>query len=104
MIFEILVPQSKNDGMPYSLEYHKEWDEKVRTITGGVTVQKTSKGSWVKKNGALVLDTMIPVKIFCTNEEFDQIMKLTLEHYYDQETIMGYKISNEVYLLNRKGE
>ena len=101
MIFEILVPQKRNDGIEYGLEYHKEWDKKVRDITGGITVQKTTKGSWVKKQGELVIDTMIPVKIFCTDLEFNKIMKLTLEHYYDQYTIMGYKISNEVYRLNR---
>lgn len=101
MIFEILVPKDSNSGRQFTIKHHKEWDVKVREITGGLTVQRKTKGTWISKRGELILEEMIPVKIACTPEEFQKIMRITIEHY-NQYSVLGYLISNVVYTLDRK--
>lgn len=46
-MWEIYVPVVSNEGKEYSLEHHKQWDEKVRAISGGLTILKSAKGQWV---------------------------------------------------------
>lgn len=61
-LWEILVPTVRNDGKPYRLRYHKVWDDKVRAISGGLTVMPVAKGQWVYKE-ELFTERMIPVRI-----------------------------------------
>ena len=95
-LWEILVPTIRNDGKPYRLRYHKVWDEKVRAISGGLTVMPVAKGQWVYKE-ELFTERMIPVRILATRPEMEQIVDMTLK-YYNQIAVMAYKISSEVIL------
>jgi hypothetical protein len=100
-LWEILVPANSNDGLEFSLEHHHNWDEKVRSISGGLTIYKSAKGQWVDPSGQLFLDKMIPVRICCSEDEIDKIMELTLSHY-SQEAVMAYRVSPYVKLLYTK--
>lgn len=100
-IGEILVPDYSNGGKQYPLLHHKEWDEKVKEIVGGLTILKTAKGEWINQDGILFIDKMIPVRIYCTEFEIDKIIQLTLNHY-DQEAVLAYEISSNVKLIKRK--
>lgn len=102
-LWEILVPKYQNDGKMIGLEHHRIWDDKVRAISGGLTILRTVKGQWFSPTtGKLYKDTMIPVRIICTRAELDAIISLTFEHYPDQEAIMAYLVSEEVIIATRK--
>jgi hypothetical protein len=43
-MWEILVPTIRNDGKPIKTKYHKGWDDKVKEISGGLTILTPTKG------------------------------------------------------------
>jgi len=97
--WEILVPTMSNDLKPFRLRYHRVWDEKVRVITGGLSIVAPIKGQWVSNAGELFRERMIPVRIACTEEQIEQIADITAV-YYNQKAIMYYQISNKVIIKN----
>ena len=78
------------------------WDSFVRDITGGLTIFAPGKGQWVNDDNEVIEEKVIPVNIACTDEQFEKIISFTLNHY-DQDALMYYKISEEVYIV-KKGE
>lgn len=99
-LWEILVPTERRvePGKYYTTRYHRVWDEKVRQITGGLTILTPAKGQWVDPDtGTLFKERMIPVRIVASREEIDSVIDLTL-NYYDQLAVLCYKISDEVIL------
>jgi hypothetical protein len=96
-LWEILVPASNNKDQKFTYEHHKEWDAFVKKITGGVTIMKTAKGQWVSPHGKIYVDRMIPCRIVCTEEQINEIIDFTLEHY-NQEAVLAYRISTNVIL------
>lgn len=84
----------------YTTRYHRVWDEKVRAITGGLTILTPAKGQWVSPDGELYQERMIPVRIVATRNQIEQIIDLTLK-YYDQLAVLCYKLSDEVILRHR---
>ena len=99
-LWEILVPTQSNAGKPFRTRYHRVWDAKVYTITGGMTILAPTKGRWVSPEGTLFAERMIPVRISCTREQIEKIIEMTMK-YYDQEAVMAYKISEEVIIKHR---
>ena len=79
----------------YTTRYHRVWDQKVRAITGGLTILTPAKGQWVSPDGELFVERMIPVRIAATREQSEKIMDKTLE-YYDQLAVLCDKVSDEV--------
>jgi hypothetical protein len=71
--------------------HHKEWDRRVRKISGGLTILRPVKGQWIN-DGELYEDRVIPVRILCTDEQIALIANITIEHY-EQEAVMYYQIS-----------
>ena len=102
-MWEILVPTEKRlePGVFYRTRYHKVWDEKVRAISGGLTIMKPAKGQWVSPCGTTFIERMIPVRIIASREEIEKIVDMTMI-YYDQLAILAYKISDEVILKHRE--
>ena len=94
-LWEILVPTVSNEGKPYKTRYHRVWDEKVRKITGGLTILPPNKGQWKSPAGDLFIERMIPVRIACTQEQMEQIIDMTAK-YYSQLAVMAYQISTNV--------
>lgn len=99
-VWEILVPTVRNDGKPYRTRYHKVWDEKVRKISGGLTILSPAKGNWISPDGELFVERMIPVRIIASKDEIEEIVDMSLQ-YYDQEAILAYRISSEYILKHR---
>lgn len=100
-MWEINVPASTGDDR-FSFEHHQEWDKKVRTISGGLTVYKGAKGQWLHpETNELYQDRMIPVRIACTHPEIREIMRITLEHY-EQEAVLAYLVSEQVLTLSKE--
>lgn len=99
-LWEILVPKYSNEKKEFPLKHHHLWDEKVRKIAGGVTILKTAKGQWINTKGKLFAEEMIPVRIYCTEEEIEKIIRFTLEHY-NQEAVMAYELSSNVKVVKR---
>jgi hypothetical protein len=94
-MWEILVPTIRNDGTPIKTKYHKEWDDKVKEISGGLTILTPTKGKWMSPCGTEFIERMIPVRVIATRKEIEEIIDMTMI-YYDQIAILAYKISNEV--------
>lgn len=84
----------------YSKKYHRVWDEKVRAISGGLTILAPAKGQWVSPTGELYAERMIPARIIATREQIEQIIDMTMR-YYDQLAVLCYKVSDEVILKHR---
>lgn len=103
-LWEILVPCARNDGKAYTTRHHRAWDTQVNRITGGLTILPPTKGKWLNPLGHLFTDRMIPVRIACTSEQMDEIIKRTLNHYPDQEAVFAYLISEEVRIVHRNGK
>lgn len=87
----------------YKTRYHRVWDEKVRAITGGLTILTPAKGQWVSPEGELFVERMIPVRIVASREEIEQVIDMTIT-YYDQLAVLCYKVSDEVILKYAKAE
>jgi hypothetical protein len=99
-MWELLVP-ANNMSVEIPVEYHNAWDEKVKNIAGGLTIYKQTRGIWIGPNGEKFHDVMIPVRLYCTKEQFDVVLDLTLEHYMSEQVILGYKISTLVVFKTR---
>ncbi len=100
-LWEILIPTQSNQGKPFRTRRHREWDSRVRRISGGLTVLKPVKGQWVSPEKKLFEERMIPVRILAYASEMKKIINMTLD-FYDQEAVLAYKISAEVMLVQRK--
>lgn len=97
-LWEILVPVCMNDGHKIEIEHHKKWDKFVQELTNGLTIQKTSKGIWLKSVEDKYEEEMIPVKIACTKKQIKIISDYTAKHY-EQKAIMSYPISRKVNII-----
>lgn len=75
------MPTVRNNGKPFRLRHHRVWDTQVRRISGGLTIMPVAKGQWVSKEGELFAERMIPVRIVCTREQIEEIVRRTLVHY-----------------------
>ena len=81
-LWEILIPTKfKEAAIPSS--WHWLWDDKVRTMAGGLTILTPVKGQWISTN-ELVKERMIPVRIACTKEQIEEIARLTIAHYHQK--------------------
>lgn len=90
-LWEILVPCNWNSGRPIRTRHHRVWDERVRRVTGGLTVLKPGRGQW-EHEGELYHDRVIPVRIMATEEQMQTIGDITIQHY-EQLAVMYYRVS-----------
>jgi hypothetical protein len=79
------------------------WDNKVRAISGGLTILHPTKGQWVSPDGKLFIERMIPVRIACTSEQMDMISDITAS-YYQQQAVMFYTVSDNVRIKHYGGK
>lgn len=101
-LWEILVPCQYNDGTPVRTKHHKAWDEKVRRVTGGLTIMKPSKGQW-EHEGKVYVDRTIPVRILCTDAQLKKIIPMTMLHY-EQLAVIAYVISERAEIFDAPPE
>ncbi len=100
-IWEILVPTETKAGRPIRTRQHREWDSRVRRVTGGLTVLQPVLGQWMAGVGQLEAERMIPVRVACTEKEINQIADMTAE-FYEQDAVMFYCISDKVFIKEYK--
>jgi len=100
-MWEILVPTVRNNGKPYRTRHHREWDKRVRRISGGLTILPVSKGQWVSPDGVLFTERMIPVRVVASDVQMEKIIATTFQHYPDQIAVLAYVISHRVALRYR---
>lgn len=99
-LYEILVPTVRRiGGKPYRTRFHQTWDAKVRKISGGLTIMTPVKGQWMAGDGELFSERMIPVRFIATQDQANEIAKMT-GAYYEQLAILCYQISNNVMLVH----
>lgn len=100
-LFEVLAPTIYGDTMkPIKTKHHKNWDKKVVSIAGGMTLFKPARGNWVHENKDFE-ERVIPVRIMCEESDIGKIIDFTLCHYR-QIAVMYYVISNECYIVYKK--
>jgi hypothetical protein len=98
-LYEIYVPTQKNCGKPIKTRQHREWDRRVRRVSGGLTIFKPVIGQWVDtSDDKLYKERMIPVRIIATPEEMKVIGTMT-KIFYEQITVLYYRLSNEVHFV-----
>ena len=97
-LWEVLVPVADNNGDEFPVEYHQAWDERVRELTGGLTIMRTAKGQWQDNEGNLFAERVIPVRVACDEGMVRQIMEHTLTHY-GQLAVMAYQVSDKAIIL-----
>lgn len=86
---------------PIRTRHHRVWDQRVRKITGGLTIGAVSKGQWVNpEDGKLWEERIIPVQIACTDEQMQKIVSFSLTHYR-QQAIMFAVLSDQVFIVNK---
>lgn len=90
-LYEILVPCQWNDGTPVRTRHHKAWDEKVRRVTGGLTIYQPAKGQW-EHEGELFAERMIPVRVLATPEQMAKVVDITMVHY-EQLAVLTYIVA-----------
>jgi hypothetical protein len=100
-LWQILVPCFRPDGRKFGIKHHKTWDVKVREIAKGLTVLQPVKGHWVKPDGTVLAERMIPCLIACSDEQMEQIVALT-GPYYQQEAVMWWAVSEQAYITHFK--
>jgi len=93
-LWEVLVPVAWSTGVAVNQDHHKQWDARVRSVAGGLTLLKPVKGQWDSDDGT-VHEKMIPVRVACTREQLDQILEFTAYHY-QQADVMAYVVSDRV--------
>jgi hypothetical protein len=97
-LWEILVPyrMGPKGRKTVPLPHHWIWDEKVRSITGGLTIFKCARGQWVDPaTNVLYKEPVIPVRIACTEEQIDLIAEFTATHY-KQHAVFTSLVSEKV--------
>ena len=100
-LYEILVPTIYGDTMkPIRTKHHKRWDERVKKLSGGLTILTPGKGVWVHE-GVDYIERVIPVRIMCEEKTMKKIVDITLQHYR-QKAVMYYVLSTECYIVNAK--
>lgn len=102
-LYQILVPTMDRFGDEIHVDKHRDWDAYVRNLAGGLTVLKPSKGQWVSPDGILFHEKMIPVLIFCEEENIDKIADYTAG-FYSQEAVMYWLVSDTVHVKHYPGE
>lgn len=100
-LWEILVPCTIQ-GRKVRRKHHQRWDRNVHRITGGLTIYKPAKGIWAKERDGCWGDThqerMIPVRIFCTEEQINKICDFTAKHY-KQYAVMYYLVTDNIQIV-----
>ena len=100
-MWEIFVPASSSE-QEFAYAHHKEWDEYVKSLTGGLTIMKSAKGEWIDNStNKLYKDKVIPVRIKCSKKTIKKIIKFTIQHY-NQEAVLAYKVSDKVILTHKR--
>lgn len=98
-LYEVLVPTIYGDTMkPIKTKHHKRWDERVKKISGGLTILTPGKGVWVHE-GKDYIERVIPVRIMCDEKSIKKIVEITLQHYR-QKAVMYYVLSTECFIVN----
>ena len=92
----VLVPTIRNDGRPIRLRFHRVWDEEVKKITGGLTINPPVKGVWLSEEGDEYRERMIPVSIMATREQIARICEYT-KTYYEQIEVLAYEVGDVYY-------
>jgi hypothetical protein len=100
-LWQILVPAFWRDGEEVDVSTHRVWDKRVRSITGGLTINKSAKGHWVSPDGEIVVEKVIPVNFSATEDQKNKIMAMTCL-FYDQDAVMCYKIGTDVVIMSKE--
>ena len=94
-LWQILVPTTRKNGKPIRTRFHRIFDAKVRSLSGGLTIVQPTKGQWVSPEGRLLDERMIPVQFMATRAQKDEVVQFALKHY-EQDCLMVVLISSEV--------
>jgi hypothetical protein len=97
-LWEVLVPVKANSGEDFTVQHHQQWDDRVRAITGGLTIMRTAKGQWVAEDGVLFSEKVIPVRVACDELQAREVMQLTMAHY-GQLAVMAYEVSSRAIII-----
>lgn len=103
-LYEIQIPVAPN--LPevficdkngnFNQEYHDRFLAKVLTVANGYTALPIVEGAWINGSGKTFIEKMIPVRIFCTDENITEIASFAKRHY-DQEAIFVVELGTAIF-------
>lgn len=92
-LWEILVPVNDNKGNHIAIVTHRQWDEAISKLCGGLILHGVTSGLYKQQR-----EPMIKVRIACTTVKLhNQIIPYT-KIFYKQEQVIAYLISDTVVL------
>jgi hypothetical protein len=97
-LYEILVPAYINN-IEIPIEKHQVWDFEISKLVGGCTIFNPVKGRWLGNTG-LIGEQMIPVRIACSEQIMKKVCEFTA-HFYEQDAIFAWKVSDQVIIHKR---
>jgi hypothetical protein len=92
-VYQILVPVADNSGRDWPIAHHRAWDKRVSDLSGGLVLCPVLSGRYHEIN-----EKVIPVQVACELATLFDILSITKAHY-EQEQVMAWKISDEVWVL-----
>lgn len=106
-LWEILVPVSNNEKIPFSNDHHEAFRRILRQLPGnnGTTSRPAGDGQWVDGDtGELCSEQMIPIRFRACRADADR-MAAHARKFYDQREVMAYRIAAEsdVIIANARG-
>ena len=100
-LWMIFVPVADNGGVVFPTEHHRIWDEMVRALAGGLTINRPAKGIWQNPaTGGVYREAVIPVHIVASEHAIREIIKATIVHY-KQESVLAFMVSETVIIMNK---
>lgn len=98
-LWEVLVPTESNDGTPFRTAHHRQWDDFVTAIAGGMTLVRPMRGTWVDRaSDVAYTERVIPVRVVCSQEQIVEIAKEAARHY-DQAAVLAYLVSKRTVMV-----
>jgi hypothetical protein len=101
-LWEIFIPKNHNKEMIYGVSHHREWNRKVTKETNVILL---SSSSYKEKSCPTIeepffSEEMLLLRVYCTQEELDRILDITVDHY-DRDKIIAFKISENMIVKKR---
>jgi hypothetical protein len=105
-LWEILVPVSSNEGIPFPEDYHEALRRILRELPGnnGTTSRPAGEGDWKDKDtGKLCAEKMIPIRFRACRADAQRIAAHACK-FYDQKEVMAYRIAPGNNIIIAKAE
>jgi hypothetical protein len=94
-LFEITLPTTDNAGASLQTA-HMLWQAHVMRIAGGYTEYPMSRGVWHDGPGKIYIDQVVPYRVACTLDQWQEIVREAFKAFPDQLAIFHAHVGTAV--------